>query len=72
MTTKGLWLVMDGRARFDTDDATVLECIGPGVLEQVPRKAASRDWHGYDAVLCFAPTTGKDTYETPEYVEDVK
>ena len=70
--TKGQWLVMDGRARFDTDDAAVLEAMGPGVLEQPPRRAAAREWHGYDACLCFCrATVKKNRYAIAEYVEDV-
>lgn len=71
--TKGQWLVMDGRARFDTDDAAVLEAMGPGVLEQPPRRAASKSWHGYDACLCFCrKTPDPNRYAMAEYVEDVK
>ena len=71
--TKGDWLVMDGRARFDTDAAAVLEAMGPGVLEQPPRKAAAKEWNGYDACLCFCRATeNSKVCEVAEYVEDVK
>ena len=69
---KGLWLVMDGRSRFDVDDATILEACGQGREDNVPRNAASRDWSGHDACLCFSPANDDGTYGPSEYVEDVK
>ena len=68
---KGEWLVMDGRARFDTDDAAVLEAIGTGREDQPPRKAARKEWSGYDAVLCFCPRISPGMCGVAEYVEDV-
>lgn len=66
---KGLWLVMDGRARFDVDEASILEAIH-GVREQVPNKSVQH-WKQHDAVLCFAEDTGAPTPSRPEYVKDV-
>jgi hypothetical protein len=69
---KGMWLVMDGRARFDTDAALVMEVLCNGVREQVPVKAARKMWRDQDAVLCFSPATAdKGIYGVPEYVQDV-
>lgn len=51
---KGEWLVMDGRARVDTDRASVMEAVGSGVRGQVPRKKV-RHWKDYDVCLCFCP-----------------
>lgn len=79
-TRKGIWLVMDGRARFDTYEASIMECIGHGRRDQVPRKAARKTWKGHDAVLVFCPDiprpkgtpVGKGEYVgSGEYVEDV-
>ena len=73
----GLWMVMDGRARFDTDEASVLEALCSGSRDNVPRKAASKMWSDHDAVLVFAPKIGvskegNDLLGEFEYVEDVK
>jgi len=71
---KGEWLVMDGRARFDTDEASIMEALGHGREDQPPRKAARSQWQGYDACLCFCPDLpGNGRMCGPaEYVEDVK
>ena len=69
---KGIWLAMDGRARFDVDEATVLEVVCEGVRHEVPRKAAKRRWADHDAVLCFEPKIeGSKTLGPTEYVEDI-
>jgi hypothetical protein len=71
--TKGMWVVMDGRARLDTDAAIVCEVITTnGRRDQVPLKAARYCWRDHDAVLCFAPaTSGRDVFGILEYVRDV-
>ena len=46
------FFVMDGRARFDTSRAAVLEALG----RKPPKQwKLSRDWGGMDAVLVRAP-----------------
>lgn len=67
---KGLWVVMDGRARYDPADATVLEAIGEGVLGQPPRRSC-RFWRGHDATLCFCKKIDAKNVAAPIYVEDV-
>ena len=71
---KGEWLVMDGRARFDTDAASIMEALGHGREDQPPRKAARAQWNGYDACLCFCPDLpgGGNLCGPAEYMEDVK
>lgn len=68
---KGFWFVMDGRARFDTDRAVILEALCEGTRHNVPRKAAGREWKNHDATLCFAPQGDDGVYGPAEYVEDV-
>jgi len=46
------FFVMDGRARFDTERAAVLESLGRKPPQQWK---LSRDWGGMDAVLVRAP-----------------
>ncbi len=68
------YFVMDGRARFDTDRAVVLEACGrrkPG------NKSLSRDWSGMGAVLVRAPVLsgqGADgsTCGEFEYLRDIE
>jgi len=67
---KGVWLVLDGRARFDTDAAAILEAVGAGTEDQPPRKAV-RHWRGEDAVLCFCPGIDEQTCDVPEYKEEI-
>lgn len=70
--TKVLWLAMDGRARFDTDAASILEVLCDGVLDQPPRKLARREWKDHDACLCYAiKKPGQHALEPAEYLEDI-
>ena len=71
-TRRGEWLVMDGRSVHSTDDASVMEALGSGRRDNIPRKAASKEWSGYDAHLCFCPRIDAKTCGPAEYVEAVK
>lgn len=73
----GLWVVMDGRARFDTDEASIMEALHDSPRSDVPRKKARKMWAGHDACICFGEFKGKDKEGRDiisgfEYVEDVK
>ena len=46
-----MWLVMDGRAAFDTDSATVFEVLDDGTRDDVPN---ADSWRDHDACLCWA------------------
>ncbi len=46
------FFVMDGRARFDTDRASVFEALGRNPPQQWKLR---RDWGGMNAVLVRAP-----------------
>lgn len=45
-----MYMAMDGRAKYDTDRASVLSCIGE-VSEKAARREFKSDWNGYDACL---------------------
>ena len=45
---KSVFMVMDSRAQFDIDRASVLECCGS---KQPSWKSLQRDWGEQDAVL---------------------
>jgi len=69
-TKKGLWLVMDGRARFDVDVATIFEAQ-QGTEDLPLWKWAKRNWSGYDACLCFAPEIEEGKVGPAQYVGEV-
>ncbi|EFH4993617.1 hypothetical protein JTX50_000875 [Escherichia coli] len=50
------WFVMDGRAKFNTDDAVVYEALG---TKEPSNKKLKRDWGFMGAVLCRAAITKK-------------
>lgn len=52
------YFVMDGRARFDTDSATVLEACG---RKRPSDRYLKRDWGDMDAVLVRAPVTADNS-----------
>lgn len=68
------YFVMDGRAKFDTDDAVVYQALG---TKQPSNKKLKRDWGLMGAVLCRAPVTNKSvngdtiTCGDFEYVRDI-
>lgn len=68
------WFVMDGRAKFDADDAVVFEALG---TKQPSDKRLKRDWGDMGAVLCRAPITATSkngdttTCGDFEYVRDI-
>lgn len=47
---KYLYMVMDGRAKYDTDRASVLCVIGE-ISEKKARREFVNDWSGFDACL---------------------
>lgn len=50
------WAILDGRAEYDTTEATVVEVLG----HQPPKPDELRGWEGQDAVLCrFDPRRGR-------------
>lgn len=68
------YFVMDGRAKFDTDDAAVYQALG---TKQPSNKKLRRDWGLMGAVLCRAAVTSKaangntTTCGDFEYVRDI-
>ncbi len=67
----GQWIVMDGRARYDTDAASIYEVLCQGSRDNIPVKAARKIWKGHDVVLCFAPIISATMLGPMEYVCDV-
>jgi len=61
-----LFMVMDGRANFDIDRASVLECIGEVSLSEAKRQI-KKGWSGHDAVLVEYDCSG-DTLTNPRVV----
>ena len=51
----GTWLVMDSRAAYDTDKASILECFTTGKPSQ---KYLDHNWGDMDAWLCFVGKNG--------------
>lgn len=68
------WFVMDGRAKFNTDDAVVFEALG---TKKPSDKKLKEDWGLMGAVLCRAKIISKsrsgDTQNCGdfEYVRDI-
>lgn len=65
---KYLYMVMDGRAQFDIDRASVLECCGN---KQPSWKSLRKDWGEQGAVLVrfrLEPKTNGDAATDPEVV----
>jgi hypothetical protein len=65
---KYLYMVMDGRAQFDIDRASVLECCGN---KQPSWKSLRKDWGEQGAVLVrfhLVPNTNGDVATDPEVV----
>lgn len=52
------YFVMDGRARFNTEDAAVFEALGQ---KRPSDKYLNRDWAGMDAVLVRAPVVSESS-----------
>lgn len=66
------YFVMDGRARFNTEDAAVFEALG----QKLPSdRYLKRDWGEMDAVLVRAPvvseSAGHSTCGDFEYLRDI-
>lgn len=66
------YFVMDGRARFNTDDAAVFEALG----QKLPSdRYLKRDWGEMDAVLVRAPVVieidGSSNCGDFEYLRDI-
>lgn len=57
------WLVMDSRAAYDTDKASILECFSNG---KPSKKYLARNWGDMDAWLCFV---GKDGVQLVELIK---
>ena len=57
------WLVMDSRAAYDTERASILECFTDG---KPSKSTIKRNWGGMGAWLCFC---GDDGVQIVELIE---
>ncbi|AXC68241.1 hypothetical protein DOE63_23915 [Salmonella enterica subsp. diarizonae serovar 59:z10:-] len=65
---KYIFMVMDSRAQFDIDRATVIECCGN---KQPSRRSLRKDWGEQGAVLVrfrLVPNTNGEVATDPEVV----
>lgn len=69
---KYVYMVMDSRAQFDIDRATILECCGD---KQPSWRSLRRDWGEQGAVLVrfrLVPKTNGDVATDPEVIGTIK
>lgn len=65
-----LWLVMDGRAAYDVDAASIMETWGE-FADQPSMKKLRKSWGAHGCTLCRALVVNEDKIDPIEFVCEI-